>query len=117
MMSAPLPRVAHEIARIIGEFDAVRLCRRFGSRRLYIPQVITHDHPIALCIGFEQAERLAASFGGDSLDIPCLAVRRIRSIHQQIISDAEHMSQKQLAEKYRRSPRQIRNILRSATNG
>ena len=119
MMSMPLPPVAHELARIVGELRAVRLCRHFGGRRLYVPMAgnMGPQHPIALCVGLDAASELAAELGGDFLDIPKLSLHEARSRHREVLRDLNRMSRQAAALKHGLSVRQVRNIIRSSNHG
>lgn len=59
-----------EIVELAGIQPAVRLCRTFGGRQVYIPEDMTETHPLALCMGYNPARELAKRYGRERLTIP-----------------------------------------------
>ena len=54
----------YELLNVIS-FEQLRsLQHRYQGSRMYVPQVIGPDHPIARLIGYEGAKKLSAEFGG-----------------------------------------------------
>jgi hypothetical protein len=67
---------------LIGLDGVTSLSLTWGGRRLYIPHRVSVRHPLAIALGLERAEALAAALGGDRLlDVP-VGLGRIAAIHQ-----------------------------------
>ena len=58
------------LADVLGQGDALKLCREYGGQRLYVPKTIPVTHEISRRIGAAASERLANEFGGDRLQVP-----------------------------------------------
>lgn len=73
-----------QLGQVIGTVPTLRLLAVFGARRLYVPETIPPDHPIARCIGGEPADKLARHFGREQLDLPdgdeFARLRRVRRV-------------------------------------
>lgn len=69
-MADSLNGVMEDVGAVMGFQAASRLIAVFGGRSLYVPGVITSEHPIALVVGKTAAKRLAEAFGSETLDIP-----------------------------------------------
>lgn len=63
-------RVVEELIEIAGISGAIRMCRAFGGRAVYVPPEIHETHPIALVLGFVAAQKLCDRYRGDRLQIP-----------------------------------------------
>lgn len=66
-MQATLP---DEIGTAIGTLATMRLLALFGGTRLYVPETMPDDHPIARAIGLPAAARLSAIFAREQLELP-----------------------------------------------
>lgn len=62
--------IIDDIGAAIGTAATLRLLALFGGTRLYVPEHIGADHPIALALGLAPARLLAARFGREQLDLP-----------------------------------------------
>lgn len=62
--------VVDELIEISGIVAAIRLCRHFKGRSVYVPERMHETHPIALIIGWEAALQLSDRWGGDRIAIP-----------------------------------------------
>lgn len=83
MTTEPTSLVDH-IGHTIGTTATMRLIAIFGGARLYVPETMPADHPIARAIGHPAALKLAQVFGKERLDIPpgndFLRLTRIRRV-------------------------------------
>lgn len=108
-----LPLQLRQIAGVVGLQAALLLVRNYGGVRLYVPVNMTPDHVLARLIGFEQAVKLSAEFGGmDHFDIPraagALRVVRNRQIAEKFVKGK---SLRLLALEYVMTERAIQKIL------
>lgn len=102
-----------EIERIIGTECTEELIVAYGGRRLYVPERVRVDHPLALRLGTGPATLLAQAFGGDYIELPTRRQRDIRARNLAIRAEyAAGASQAALASLYGLTVRQIRNITR-----
>lgn len=62
--------VVDELINLAGIVAAIRICRHFKGRSVYIPETMHETHPIALIIGWDAALELSRRWGGDRLEIP-----------------------------------------------
>lgn len=74
-----LPPKLREIAEVVGLEAAIRLAEHWPGIRLFVPQRVHLQHPIALAIGMRAAEQLAARYGGETVCVP-KAERYLRAI-------------------------------------
>lgn len=112
---ALLPPTLHEMARVVGVEGVRKLVDAYGGVRLYVPQSVDQDHPLAELLGLAAARAMSAELGGDVIDVPrChLAVKRARDAA--LVRDAaQGMSQRDLARKYGMTERNVRLIWRAA---
>ena len=58
------------LVQLLGQGDALVLCREYGGMRLHVPKKVAADHDIARRIGVKAAQALADEFGGTAIDIP-----------------------------------------------
>lgn len=100
-LAAFLPPKLVEIAEAIESVDAaLKLSNHWPGIRLFVPKVMTADHPIAMQIGMSPATKLAARYGGESLVVP-MATRYHRArIKAQILAELPKSSAAALARKY-----------------
>ncbi len=63
-------KILAELSDIVGSGYAWDIVRRWSGGELYVPAEMTRDHPIALTVGFENAQRLSVKFGGGRIRIP-----------------------------------------------
>lgn len=57
------------IADLCGVKAALKLSEAWPGVRLFVPQTMTPDHPIALAIGVTAAEKLAQRHGGETISV------------------------------------------------
>lgn len=64
--------VLADIAQIIGQTAADAICKSFGGIEIYIPkpEAINDNHPLAIAVGVELAQKLAKDLGRGKLNIP-----------------------------------------------
>jgi len=58
------------IAEQVGVDIAKKIVKAYGGTRLYIPQTVKPDHPLAVMIGFDNAVKLGQYFFGERVIIP-----------------------------------------------
>ena len=106
-----LPQSVRELARVCGLDAALAIVERRGGIRLCVPVAASQEHWLARLIGYDALERLVRHYGGEEIDIPRChrAARYIRE--QQILRDAETLSQAELARKYGYTERGIGKLL------
>lgn len=107
-----LPVGMRELKDVAGPGAALAICAKWGGRALYIPAKARADHPLAILLGTETAERLCAAMAGDRLAVPKtdavlrqLRTRKICKLRRQGASIAS------LAKKFDLTPRRILQIL------
>ena len=59
-----------ELKGLIGPDATLRLLSRFGGLQVYIPKSPEPDQELSLAVGLDEVRRLAATFGGESLELP-----------------------------------------------
>lgn len=100
-----------ELTETIGYGPTIELVRAWGGRRLSVPASIEEDHPIALALGAEPADRLATFCGGTRLEIPvernALLELRNDKITQEL---AQGETTRAVAERYGLTARHVRHI-------
>ena len=105
-------RASTRLADQIGHQPALRLIRAHGGRRLYIPQAMKDDHPIALLVGHAIAVSLSEQYGGDYLEVPDEQTALLDLRNRRICIRFEAgQSIRSLARRYGLSPAMIRKIL------
>ena len=111
-MGEEMPRELRNLIEAIGAGPAVRLVRRFQGQRLYVPELVGGNHPIARCIGLEATRRLQATYAGDCFEVP-LAKSTDRVIRNAEIRRLYNAGEKasNLAQQFRMRLRSIRRIL------
>lgn len=68
---AMLPPRLREIAGVVGVDATLKLAASsLGGLRLYVPKVMTADHPIAKAIGMAEAQRLCKHYQGAEIALP-----------------------------------------------
>lgn len=65
---------------VLGQDAADLLSRDFGGRRIYVPRKdrLGPDHPLAACLGTQDAGRLADAIGGEEIEPPLTRGKRLR---------------------------------------
>lgn len=121
-MPRRLPKATQEIAEVIGRKRALYLVGALprsygaytGSRvNLYVPATLKPNHPLVRLLGWPDAMKLVAHFGGEILyPSKCDEIIRahrdasIRRLH------ADGVGSAQIAEWFGISDRQVRNIVK-----
>ena len=67
-----------DIAEVIGPAAALRLVDAYGGTVCYVPLQLGPAHRLSQSIGVDAAERLAARYGGEKIEVPVLNVARTR---------------------------------------
>lgn len=112
---ALMPPSLAELARVSSVAAALALAREYGGRRIYIPEVMTEDHPLAVLIGFDAAMALSHHYPGDRPEIPMLRDWRAK-VKANAIASARRAGRTQadLAREYGMTERGIRLAERRA---
>jgi Mor family transcriptional regulator len=107
------PESLAEAVKDIGIPATLKLIKRFGGVRLYVPepQHITENHVIARTIGLASARAIAKIWPNERPEIPSAARAFRRARDRAILREATSLSKSKLALKYNLSERQLYNIL------
>jgi hypothetical protein len=65
-----LPEGLRELARVLGDTDALRLIGLHGGARVSVPKKAREDHPLRMALGAEAFDRLVDEYGGETIDLP-----------------------------------------------
>ena len=65
------PSIEH-VRRLCGAEVADELCTRAGGRRVYVPRGRIAESALGQIIGERAVSKLAAAFGGESIDVPTM---------------------------------------------
>lgn len=103
-----LPGELRYIGELIGVEGALRLVEKWPGVKLYIPQAVTPEHPLAELLGQDAARKLCETYPGESLEIPVLRDWRL-AMRNALIAQSDQ-SQRTLALGHKLTVRQIRNI-------
>ncbi|MBN9504940.1 MAG: hypothetical protein J0I69_02845 [Altererythrobacter sp.] len=71
---------------LIGDKGLIALAEAFGGRRLYVPAVLSDDHPIIQAIGADRAARLNRRYSNAWLRVPL--ARELRARHYRAQGDS-----------------------------
>jgi Mor family transcriptional regulator len=72
-----LPGILQQIARLCTPDIAVAIARKWGGRRLYVPETIRVSHDLSDAIGRRAALLICSNYGGEQILIPsCRAYLR-----------------------------------------
>lgn len=103
--------ILEDIGAEIGFEATSELVAWFGGAQLYVPEVVTDEHPICRVIGLRRFERLVAMLGGETISLPenrrYDRSRRNRAIAAMV---AEGYSDNAIADRHGITPNQIKNI-------
>lgn len=112
---ALLPPSLAELARVSSVAAALTLAREYGGRRIYIPEVMTEAHPLAVLIGYDAAMALSHHYPGDRPEIPMLRDWRAK-VKANAIASARRAgrTQAELAREFGMTERGIRLAERRA---
>lgn len=72
--------VFSDIAQVIGEASARKLCDVLGGTRVYVPRQVPRNHELAVAIGPDAAAKLADHYHGTFLPLPKMHLRRERAL-------------------------------------
>lgn len=67
------------LAQHLSDAQMVALAEAFGGTRVYIPNRLAADHPVALAIGIEAGVALVEAIGSGTLHVPI--ARELRARH------------------------------------
>jgi hypothetical protein len=70
LRSEALPAALRELARVLGDADALRLIGQHGGARVSVPTKARDDHPLRMALGVEAFERLVAEYAGEMITLP-----------------------------------------------
>lgn len=80
-----LPAAVRELARVLGDADAMRLIGSMPGARISVPKrdKAREDHPLRMALSASGFDRLIAEYGGGMLDVPKgdAYLRRLRHDH------------------------------------
>lgn len=65
-----LPPALRELARVLGDVDALRLVGLHGGARVSVPTKVRDDHPLRMALGAEAFGRLVAAYAGETIELP-----------------------------------------------
>lgn len=109
-----LPQSLAEVIDAVGMAPAMALVERAGGTRVYVPERIDGEHPLAQWMGLDAAQALVERFGTDTLDVPrCLAGMRMVRDRRIRAERRAGASIRDLALRYRLTMRQVYTILAS----
>lgn len=110
----PLVGVLAELEGAVDREAALALAGRYGGRRVYVPETVTPQHPLARCIGESGAVWLCNTYGGRWVDVArCAHVERHLRNRRIAAARADGLTLRELGERFDLTPRQIINILAS----
>lgn len=114
-----LPEGLRELARVLGDTDALRLIGLHGGARVSVPvpKNATETHPLRMALGAVAFERLVDEYGGETIDLPkgdaYLRVLRHDQVRQ---CRAQGLTVDETAEATGYSRRHVINILGGAAD-
>lgn len=108
-----LPGILREIYDLMGLVPTLKLVNRYGGVRIiYVPKKLTPEHELVTTLGWDDANKFAAHFGGeDHLEIPKAQSLMVVLRNMRIKEEQKNLSQPKLAQRYNLTERQIRKIL------
>lgn len=65
--------LAEDLGACLGFSNTLFLCAIRGGKTLYVPEVVTEDHWLAINLGISAFRAFVAEFGGETITIPALA--------------------------------------------
>lgn len=106
-----------ELNSVIGLDATLKLVKKFGGIKIWIPKKPKSGHQYELLIGEEAFKKLTAYYGDTYLDVDkCVKVLQAHR-NQQILADSEDLSDSQLALKYNLTMRHITRIRHAYRDG
>lgn len=114
-----LPASLQDIAEIVGFRAALKIVEQWGGIRLWVPDRVTAEHPLARVIGLAAARKLCASWcRSTEIPIPRAARRLIALRNARICADfAAGVSAPRLARREGLTERMVRYIIAAADTG
>ena len=102
-----------ELAGLLGEEAAMRVCAAFGGEQVTVPRAARPDHRLASAIGDSHLfEQMAWRWGGCEIYVPEMsALVRTRRNERIRRRKAEGRSAREIAHEEGLSVRQVRNIV------
>jgi hypothetical protein len=76
-----------ELIEFAGIQGAIRLCRTFGGRQVYIPENMPETHPLALTLGYEAARELAKRYGRERIALPAEHQALLEQRNRRIVTE------------------------------
>ena len=78
-----LPAAVRELARVLGDADAMRLIGSMPGARISVPKRPKDDHPLRMALSPAGFDKLIMEYGGGILDVPKgdAYLRRLRHDH------------------------------------
>lgn len=73
------PALLAEIAALCGQQVAACLLAEFGGQRIYIPKKPAANSPLSCAVGAGFAQKIAAHYGGDYIEVPSANPARARA--------------------------------------
>ena len=113
-----LPEGLRELARVLGDADALRLVGLHGGARVSVPKKAREDHTLRMALGAVAFERLVDEYGGETIDLPKgdAYLRELR--HNQVRQCRDQgLTVDATAKATGYSRRHVINILGGETNG
>ena len=103
-----------EIIELIGPEAVRQIVQQWGGTNLYISKDVKPRDPVALTIGFENAELLAQYYGGGNIALP-VRENHLSDRNKGLLADLhDGDTLREVALRYGLSIRQIQNIKRAA---
>ena len=113
-----LPASLRELARVLGDSDALRLVGMHGGARVSVPKLVSDDHPLCVALGKDAFDRLVAEYGNETIELPKgdAYLRRLR--HDQVRQCREQgLTVDETAEAVGYSRRHVINIIGGHADG
>lgn len=113
-----LPEGLRELARVLGQADAMRLVAAMGGRRVTVPVAVVAGHPLSLALSAEGFERLVENWRGEALELP-KGDAWLRELRHEAVRQcrARHMKLDDIASETGYTRRHVINILMGRTDG
>ncbi len=71
-----LPKVAHELAEVIGMSGTLRLIEMRGGTKFKVPKNPADDHWLRGCLRSKELLKLIETYSGEEIDLPVLHAKR-----------------------------------------
>jgi hypothetical protein len=104
--------IVEELLLCIGYRPTMELLQGWGGRKLYVPHDIPPDHPLSMRLGPYLSGRIAALYGGSTLELPqvtgALRESRNQEIRRRYLAGE---SKAEIAKSFGLSARMVRKIV------